>query len=117
METPAAANTEIANTEAEAVSGEDINLTVATSNLTGTWYIWGGALSKVITEKIPGYTASPQVTDGPLANLQMLENDEIMLTLGNTTDGSSFVHFLLCLRNLYQYIKLLKLFNCGLVIP
>lgn len=63
---------------------KDVNLTIATSNLTGTWYIWGGALSKVITEKIPGYTASPQVTDGPLSNLQMLENDEVMLTLGNT---------------------------------
>lgn len=61
-----------------------VELSIPTSNLTGTWYIWGSALSKVINDYVDGYTASPQVTDGPLADIQMLEDDEALLTLGNT---------------------------------
>lgn len=60
-----------------------VELSIPTSNLTGTWYIWGSALSKVINDYVDGYTASPQVTDGPLADIQMIEDDEALLTLGN----------------------------------
>lgn len=59
-------------------------LSIPTSNLTGTWYIWGSALSKVINDYVDGYTASPQVTDGPLADIQMIEDDEALLTFGNS---------------------------------
>ena len=59
-------------------------ISIPTSNLTGTWYIWGSALSKVINDYVDGYTASPQVTDGPLADIQMIEDDEALLTLGNS---------------------------------
>lgn len=60
-----------------------VELSIPTSNLTGTWYIWGSALSKVINDYVDGYTASPQVTDGPLADIHMIEDDEALLTLGN----------------------------------
>jgi len=63
---------------------ESVEISIPTSNLTGTWYIWGSALSKVINDYVDGYTASPQVTDGPLADIQMLEDDEAILTLGNS---------------------------------
>lgn len=66
-----------------AATGKSIELSIPTSNLTGTWYIWGSALSKVINDHVPGYTASPQVTDGPLADVQMLEDGEALLTFGN----------------------------------
>lgn len=65
-------------------STKTTELSIPTSNLTGTWYIWGSALSKVINDYVDGYTASPQVTDGPLADIQMIEDDEALLTFGNS---------------------------------
>lgn len=77
---PAAAESVASDSE----STPTVELSIPTSNLTGTWYIWGSALSKVISDHVEGYTASPQVTDGPLADIQMIENDEALLTFGNS---------------------------------
>ena len=82
--TPATPADPAASAAPAAPAARTVELSIPTSNLTGTWYIWGSALSKVITDHVDGYTASPQVTDGPLADIQMIEDDEALITFGNT---------------------------------
>lgn len=53
-------------------TGKTINLTIASGPAGGTWYPLGGALAKIIQEKIPGTVVSVQQGGGE-ANLQGLE--------------------------------------------
>jgi uncharacterized protein len=61
-------------------------LTVATGGEGGIYFLYGGALAKVITRHLPGYRADAQASTGAVDNLLRLRDGkaDIALTLGDT---------------------------------
>ncbi len=47
-------------------------ISVLTASTGGTWYIMGGAISKVINTYLPNVEATPEVTGGGLENIRLL---------------------------------------------
>jgi TRAP transporter TAXI family solute receptor len=61
-------------------------LTVATGGEGGIYFVYGGALAKVISRHLPGYRATAQPSSGAVDNLLRLRDGkaDIALTLGDT---------------------------------
>ncbi|WP_433015349.1 TAXI family TRAP transporter solute-binding subunit [Kribbella sp. CA-294648] len=61
-------------------------LTIATGNTTGVYYQLGGAMAKVISEKVEGYRATASETGASVQNVQGLVagNYDIAFSLGDT---------------------------------
>lgn len=57
----------------------DLNLAVGSSIVGGTIHIMGTALSKLLTDHVPGVNATAQNTSGPQASLQMIETGEMKI--------------------------------------
>lgn len=55
------------------------NFSIGTSTLGGSFYIMGAPFAKVITEKVPNVIATVQATNGPSANIQLMERGEMKL--------------------------------------
>lgn len=55
------------------------NFSIGTSTLGGSFYIMGTPFAKVITEKVPNVVATVQATNGPSANIQLMERGEMKL--------------------------------------
>ena len=55
------------------------NFSIGTSTLGGSFYIMGTPFAKVITEKVPNVIATVQATNGPSANIQLMERGEMKL--------------------------------------
>lgn len=60
------------------------NFSIGCSMITGTFYIFGSALADVINNKMDGYSATPEATDGSASNVQMVETGELLVGLTST---------------------------------
>ncbi|HHX26896.1 MAG TPA: TAXI family TRAP transporter solute-binding subunit [Firmicutes bacterium] len=61
------------------MSAQTWNFAIGTSTLGGTYYIFGTPWAKVITDKVPNAIATVQSTNGPSANIQLMEKGELKL--------------------------------------
>ena len=63
-------------------------LSVATGGTGGVYYPYGGALARLISEKLPGFQATAEVTGGSIDNLKHLQLGRVDLafTLADTLD-------------------------------
>ncbi len=52
-------------------------VSVGTADVGGVYYIYGGAIAKVISANIPGVEATAEVTPGAVDNIKMLQNNSI----------------------------------------
>lgn len=59
------------------------NLSIATSMITGTFYIMATPLAELISS-MDGYSAIPEASDGSAANIQMIENEEVYMAITST---------------------------------
>jgi len=55
------------------------NFSIGTSTLGGSFYIMGAPWAKVISEHVPDAIATVQATNGPSANIQLIERGEMKL--------------------------------------
>lgn len=60
-------------------------IVIATGGITGTYYPIGGAIANVITSKVPNTTATAESTGGSIANIRMINNNEVMLGMTGAT--------------------------------
>ena len=56
------------------------DLSIATSMITGTFYILATPLADLINS-MDGYSATPEASDGSAANVQMIENEEVYMAI------------------------------------
>jgi TRAP transporter TAXI family solute receptor len=61
------------------------NFSIGSSTLGGSFYIMASALSNLISEKVPSVEATPEATNGPGANLQMIETDQMKIALSSAS--------------------------------
>ncbi|HEY8369433.1 MAG TPA: TAXI family TRAP transporter solute-binding subunit [Thermodesulfobacteriota bacterium] len=61
-------------------------LSVATGGTSGVYYVYGGALAKVLTQHLPGVEATAEVTAASVENMQLLatRRAELAYTLADT---------------------------------
>ncbi|HEX7125737.1 MAG TPA: TAXI family TRAP transporter solute-binding subunit [Thermodesulfobacteriota bacterium] len=61
-------------------------LSVATGGTSGVYYVYGGALAKVLTQHLPGVEATAEVTAASVENMQLLATHraELAYTLADT---------------------------------
>ena len=61
-------------------------LSIATGGTGGVYYVYGGALAKLISESIPGVEATAEVTSASIDNLKFLRDAkaDIAFTLADT---------------------------------
>lgn len=52
-------------------------ISIGTADTGGVYYIYGGAIAKVISANIPGTQATAEVTPGAVDNIKMLQNDSV----------------------------------------
>jgi uncharacterized protein len=54
-------------------------LLLGTSSQGGTYYVWGGGWADIIGKNVPGTDVAVEVTGGPTANIQLIEDGEMDL--------------------------------------
>lgn len=98
---------------------QDKPLTLGTSTVGGTYFIYGGVVANLLNKKIPGINVSTQQTQGPNQNVMLMEAKRIELGLttmgvakqawdgtGNWTAGKKF-------RNMRAVFPMFaSVFNC-----
>lgn len=52
-------------------------ISIATSGVSGTFYPIGGAMAEVLSDKLPGVTATAEATGGGVENLRLVEDNEV----------------------------------------
>jgi uncharacterized protein len=70
------------------VSSSTKFLSIATGGTGGVYYPYGGALARLISERLPGWQATAEVTGGSIDNLKYLQlgKVDIAFTLADTLD-------------------------------
>jgi uncharacterized protein len=63
-----------------AMAGE-VKLILATGGTAGTYYPYGGAMSKIWNSKIPGMNVTAQATGASVENVRLMNKDEVELAL------------------------------------
>ncbi len=63
-----------------AAAGE-VKLILATGGTAGTYYPYGGAMSKIWNSKIPGMNVTAQATGASVENVRLMNKDEVELAL------------------------------------
>ncbi len=58
-------------------------LSIATGSAAGVYYLWGGALAKIIGDKVPGVQLTVEATGGQKDNGQLLQGRRVELTMLN----------------------------------
>ncbi|MBD1382834.1 TAXI family TRAP transporter solute-binding subunit [Metabacillus arenae] len=58
---------------------EEHRLLLGTSSQGGTYYVWGGGWADIIGKNVPGTDVAVEVTGGPTANIQLIEDGEMDL--------------------------------------
>lgn len=65
----------------QAFETKDIkDISIATSMITGTFYILAAPLAELINS-MDGYSATPEASDGSASNVQMIENEEVYMAI------------------------------------
>lgn len=66
-------------------------LSIATGGTGGVYYVYGGALAKLISESVPGVEATAEVTSASIDNLKFLRDSkaDIAFTLADTLKDAS----------------------------
>src|SRR5436189_232569 len=66
-------------------------LSIATGGTGGVYYVYGGALARVISESVPGVEATAEVTSASIDNLKFLRDGkaDIAFTLADTLKDAS----------------------------
>src|SRR5512147_3334245 len=57
------------------------NLVLATGGTAGTYYPFGGAMSKIWNSKIPGMNVTAQATGASVENVRLINKKEVELAL------------------------------------
>lgn len=55
------------------------HLSIGTSTVGGTYYIWGGGWATIMNKNVPGADIAVEATGGPQTNLQLIEKDDLEL--------------------------------------
>jgi hypothetical protein len=66
---------------AAAAMAGDAKLILATGGTAGTYYPYGGAMSKIWNSKIPGMNVTAQATGASVENVRLMNRDEVELAL------------------------------------
>lgn len=78
-----------ASADSDTISGTDAStdtdrpvqhLSLGTSAVGGTYYIWGGGWATIMNEHVPGADISVEATGGPQTNLQLMEQGDMELS-------------------------------------
>jgi TRAP transporter TAXI family solute receptor len=67
-----------------AASAGEMKLILATGGTAGTYYPYGGAMSKIWNAKIPGMNVTAQSTGASVENVRLMNRDEVELALVQT---------------------------------
>lgn len=67
---------------ASEVPGADGSLSMATGGTGGVYYPYGGGIANVITQKVPGQTATAQETNASVDNMLLIQAGDADLALG-----------------------------------
>ena len=79
--TAAAAETQAAQGEAAAPSGETVNMIMGTGGTTGTYYAFGGVIANVLNSKNVGVNITVQSTGASKANIFLVNDGEAELAI------------------------------------
>jgi hypothetical protein len=68
-----------------APSGADAaqRLSMATGSAAGVYYLWGGAIAKIVNEKVPGVQLSVEATGGQTDNAMLVSSRRVELSMLN----------------------------------
>src|SRR4030043_637773 len=66
---------------ASTASAQGLKLILATGGTAGTYYPYGGAMSKIWNSKIPGMNVTAQATGASVENVRLMNKDEVELAL------------------------------------
>ena len=66
---------------ASAAMAREVKLILATGGTPGTYYPYGGAMSKIWNSKIPGMNVTAQATGASVENVRLMNKDEVELAL------------------------------------
>src|SRR5262249_18733029 len=69
-------------------AAQNKSVTLGTASTGGTYFIYGGVLATLLTNKIPGLTVSTQQTQGPNQNIVLVSEKKV--ELGMTTMGIAY---------------------------
>jgi len=69
-------------------SAQNKTLTLGTASTGGTYFVYGGVVASLLTNKIKGLTVSTQQTQGPNQNIVLVSDKKV--ELGMTTMGVAF---------------------------
>ena len=69
---------------ASAAMAGEAKLILATGGTAGTYYPYGGAMSKIWNSKIPGMNVTAQATGASVENVRLMNKDEVELALVQT---------------------------------
>ncbi|MFD1038985.1 TAXI family TRAP transporter solute-binding subunit [Virgibacillus byunsanensis] len=69
--------------DGETNEGVTKNFTLGTSSQGGSYYVWGGAWSKIMNDNVSNSNIAVEITGGPSTNLQLIQSGE--MELGFTT--------------------------------
>lgn len=66
-------------------------ISIGTSGVSGTFYPIGGAMAQVLTNQLPGVSATAEATGGGVENLRLVENAEMFAAMVSvTTTAAAF---------------------------
>ncbi|MGH7005015.1 MAG: TAXI family TRAP transporter solute-binding subunit, partial [Alphaproteobacteria bacterium] len=69
-------------------AAQNKSLTLGTASTGGTYFVYGGVIASLLTNKIKGLTVSTQQTQGPNQNIVLVSEKKV--ELGMTTMGVAF---------------------------
>jgi len=67
-----------------AVAQEKVSLSIATGGTGGVYYPIGGGMANILSQNVPGMTATAEVTGGSVANLQLIGSGKPYIALSMT---------------------------------
>lgn len=75
-------------------SSRPVRISIATGGTGGVYYVYGGALAKLISEVVPGVEATAEVTSASIDNLKFLRDGkaDIAFTLADTLKDAAEGH-------------------------
>jgi TRAP transporter TAXI family solute receptor len=73
---------------AKPAAAENKSVTLGTASTGGTYFVYGGVVASLLTNKLPGVTVSTQQTQGPNQNIVLVSEKKV--EMGMTTMGIAY---------------------------